>query len=110
MARLRRRAEFLAAAKGLSRPSGAVVVQARDRGDGSAEVRLGFTATRRIGGAVRRNRAKRRLREAARIVAPLHARGGCDYVFIARLGTGERPWARLLDDMKNALVRLAAEL
>jgi ribonuclease P protein component len=57
-----------------------------------------------------RNRAKRRLREAARILAPVHARPGCDYVFIARGGTVARPWTRLLDDMKSALIRLAADL
>ncbi len=87
-----------------------MVAQARHRGDGSSVVRIGFTATKRIGGAVERNRAKRRLREAARILAPLHARGGCDYVFIARGGTVSRAWAPLLDDMKSALIRLAADL
>jgi ribonuclease P protein component len=56
-----------------------------------------------------RNRAKRRLREAARLLAPLHAAPGCDYVFIARGGTVSRPWTRLLDDMKTALIRLAAD-
>ena len=110
LARLKKRPDFLAAAKGLNCARGAVVAQARYRGDGSPLIRLGFTATRRIGGAVVRNRAKRRLREAARIVAPLHARPGCDYVFIARGGTVSRPWAPLLDDMKSALVRLAADL
>ncbi len=87
-----------------------MVAQARYRADGSPIVRIGFTATKRIGGAVVRNRAKRRLREAARIVAPLHARRGCDYVFIARGGTASRSWAPLVDDMKNALIRLAADL
>jgi ribonuclease P protein component len=110
IARLEKRPDFLAAAKGLNCARGAVVAQARHRGDGSPLIRIGFTATRRIGGAVVRNRAKRRLREAARFVAPLHARPGCDYVFIARGGTVSRPWAPLLDDMKNALIRLAADL
>lgn len=89
---------------------GAVSAQARGRGDDNPVIRLGFTATRRIGGAVVRNRAKRRLREAARLLAPLHAKLGCDYVLIARQGTANRPWARLLDDMKSALIRLAADL
>jgi ribonuclease P protein component len=87
-----------------------VLVQARDRRDGTDQVRVGFTATRRIGGAVVRNRAKRRLREAARATFPDLARSGCDYVLIARGGAGERPWARLLDDVKTALIRLAADL
>ena len=108
--RLRKRPDFLATAKGVICARGAVVAQARNRGDGAETTRIGFTATRRIGGAVVRNRAKRRLREAARILAPLHARAGCDYVFIARGGTAARPWGRLLDDMKTALIRLAADL
>ena len=69
-----------------------------------------FTATRRIGGAVQRNRAKRRLREAARLTAPGLARAGCDYVLIARSGVVSRPWPALLDDVKSALIRLAADL
>jgi ribonuclease P protein component len=110
IARLKKRPDFLATAKGLGCARGAVVAQARHREDGSDVVRIGFTATRRIGGAVVRNRAKRRLREAARLLAPLHTRAGCDYVFIARGGTASRPWAPLLDDMKSALIRLSADL
>ena len=105
--RLTSRPQFLAAAKGVSKASGAVVVQALDRGDGAATVRVGFTATRKVGGAVIRNRAKRRLREAARALLPLHAHPGYDYVLVARQGTPDRPWDRLLDDVKSALIRLA---
>jgi ribonuclease P protein component len=108
--RLKTRPDFLAAARALNCARGAVVAQARYRHDDSTLIRIGFTATKRIGGAVVRNRAKRRLREAARIVAPLHARAGCDYVFIARGGTVSRAWALLLDDMKTALIRLAADI
>jgi ribonuclease P protein component len=67
------RPQFLAAAKGVSEARGAVVVQRLDRGDDMPVVRLGFTATRKIGNAVVRNRAKRRLREAARAMAPMLA-------------------------------------
>ncbi len=73
-------------------------------------IRVGFTATKRIGGAVERNRAKRRLREAARALLPDAGRRGCDYVLIARNGAIKRPWPRLLDDVKSALIRLAADL
>jgi ribonuclease P protein component len=106
--RLKRRADFLAAAKGASCARGAVVVQALDRSALQSKIRAGFTATRKIGGAVVRNRAKRRLREAARLTLPLHGKPGFDYVFIARGGTAGRPWARLLDDVKSALISLAA--
>lgn len=106
--RLKKRPEFLAAAKGPSCARGAVVVQALDRADALVLVRAGFTATRKVGGAVTRNRAKRRLREAVRQLLPLHGRQGFDYVFIARAGTATRPWPRLLDDIKSALVSLAA--
>jgi ribonuclease P protein component len=105
-----KRPQFLAAAKGAYRAQGAVVVQLRHRQDDQAVIRAGFTATKRIGGAVVRNRAKRRLREAARMLLPLHGRPGCDYVFVARDGTPLRDWTRLLDDVKSALIRLAADL
>ena len=108
--RLKKRPDFLLAAKALNCARGAVVAQARDRADGFSNIRIGFTCTKRIGNAVARNRAKRRLREAARIVAPLYALAGCDYVFIARSGTAKRAWAALVDDMKSALIRLAADL
>ena len=105
--RLTSRPQFLAAARGVSEARGAVVVQRLDRQDDDPVVRIGFTATRKVGGAVVRNRAKRRLREAARALVPLIGRPGSDYVFIARMGTAGRSWDRLLDDVKSALTRLA---
>lgn len=107
--RLTKRPEFLACAQAPSCARGAVVIQARPRDDDRPLVRAGFTATKRIGGAVQRNRAKRRMREAARLLLPDLGRPGFDYVFIARGGVTTRPWVRLLDDMKSALIRLAAE-
>ncbi|WP_428150860.1 ribonuclease P protein component [Brevundimonas sp.] len=105
--RLTSRPQFLAAAKGVSQARGAVVVQRLDRADGDATMRIGFTATRKVGGAVVRNRCKRRLREAARAMVGQYGVPGSDYVFIARQGTPDRPWDRLLDDVKSALTRLA---
>ena len=95
-------------AQGISAGRGAVVIQARARDGESIEtIRVGFTATKKIGGAVVRNRAKRRLREVARALLPLHGRPGVDYVFVARAGTPQRPWERLLDDAKSALLSLS---
>jgi ribonuclease P protein component len=105
--RLTSRPQFLAAAKGVSEARGAVVVQMLDRADADPAIGLGFTATRKVGGAVVRNRAKRRLREAARHLLPLYGVAGRDYVLIARMGTADRAWERLLDDVKSALTRLA---
>ena len=108
IARIQKRVDFLACAQGPHCARGAVLVQARARDD-SPLVRAGFTATKRIGGAVQRNRAKRRLREAVRQILPELAHPGFDYVFIARGGVTTRPWPRLLDDVKSALLRLAAD-
>jgi len=107
--RLKKRADFLAAARAPSCARGAIVLQARDRADDTPLIRIGFTATRKVGGAVVRNRAKRRMREAARALLPQLGKPGYDYVLIARGGAPTRPWLRLLDDVKSALISLAAE-
>lgn len=88
-----------------------MVVQALARTDPLVPpdvMRVGFTATRKVGNAVIRNRAKRRLREAARHLLPAWGRPSVDYVFVARSGTPDRLWPRLLDDVKSALISLAA--
>ena len=67
---------------------------------------MGFTVTRRIGNAVTRNRAKRRLRAAAAEVFPRLGRSGTDYVVIGRAGTAERPYTALVKDLEQAIVKL----
>jgi ribonuclease P protein component len=71
-------------------------------------VRVGFTVTRKIGGAVIRNRAKRRLRAAVETVMPTHAAPGRDYVVIGRAKTNARPFPDLVGDLETALRKLNA--
>jgi len=93
--------------------STSVVVQARQRDDdaagenaaGANEVRIGFTATKKLGGAVVRNRARRRIKAAVQLVAPGHAKPGIDYVFIARAAVLKRPWAKIVADVEQAIDR-----
>ena len=72
--------------------------------------RAGFTATRKIGGAIERNRAKRRLRAAAAALLPLYGVEGSDYVLVARAGTLTRPFADLLEDLAVSLKAAHAKL
>lgn len=105
MQRIRQRRDFLAAAKSPSWGTPGVVVQMRQRDD-ALPARIGFTVTKKIGNAVGRNRVKRRLREAARLTFPGLIREGCDYVLIGRLGTAERPFGALRQDLTTALTKL----
>jgi ribonuclease P protein component len=121
--RLKRRGEFLHvaragrkwAAPGLvlqvlkrrksgDRPAGA----SPDAGPDTEDVRVGFTVTRRVGGAVERNRARRRLRAAVERVMPTHAAFCRDYVVIGRGETLRRPFEALVGDLETALRKLGA--
>jgi len=105
--RLRVRREFLYVAEGYAERRRLVVIQARRRAPPPREtLGLGFTATKKVGGSVVRNRARRRLREAARLLLPRFGVAGVDYVIVARQETGTAPWPRLLDDIEKALVSL----
>ncbi|MDX2235080.1 MAG: ribonuclease P protein component [Hyphomonadaceae bacterium] len=109
--KLTRRAQFQYVQKGERRGRPTLAAQARRRAETDGPhgpPRVGFTATKKIGNAVARNRAKRRLREAARRLVPLYGVAGVDYVFLARETTGTAPWQAVLDDMKDALLSLAA--
>lgn len=104
---LKTRADFLRVAAGRRRAARpGLVLQAAARPVGSAGdmvVRVGFTASRKVGNAVVRNRAKRRLRAAAAEVLVGHGQPGVDYVLIARAGTGGRRYADLVADLAAAL-------
>ena len=72
-------------------------------------VRVGFTASRKVGKAVVRNRAKRRLRAIAAEVLPQMGHPGTDYVLVARATASERPSAELVGDLEGALRQLARQ-
>jgi ribonuclease P protein component len=105
---LKRRRDFLRVARlRNSTATRGLVLQAGARGDDTVPgPRVGFTASRKVGNAVERNRARRRLRAAVREVIPLHAAPGHDYVVIARAATLERPYDALKNDLAVALKRL----
>ena len=109
LVRLKTRADFLrvAATRARAARPGLVLQAAPQPGETGARLRVGYTASRRVGNAVARNRAKRRLRAAAASVLPVLGRDGIDYVLIARAGTGARPYAELLADLEGALRQLS---
>ena len=82
-----------------------VVLQALSRDDGEP-ARLGFTVTKKIGNAVIRNRTRRRLKEAARLVLATHPVSGVDLVLIGRAATAGRNFDALQDDVRRALVKV----
>ncbi len=102
-----KRADFLRAAQGRRQSTPAFTVQARRRGDENPAIRVGYTCSKKVGNAVTRNRAKRRLREVARAVLPATAQCGWDYVLVGRPGaTVERAFALMLDDLAAAVARI----
>ena len=112
IARLTRRQDFLLLAKGMKVFTASFVMQARARarrhqGDlDESAIRVGLTASRKVGNAVARNRAKRRMRQAASEIFPPRAQEGWDYVIIARKTILTYDYKKLKKDLANSLNRL----
>ena len=104
MSVIKKRQDFLSLrnARRTSRPG--FLMLSKNNPEIGDSLRLGLTVTKKLGGAVIRNRIRRRLRAAAREVFPLHGSAGTDYVLVARKAAYDRNYADLLDDMKRALL------
>lgn len=101
---LTQRADFLRAARADKVVTPGFILQIRNRRDDTALVRVGFTCSKKVGNAVARNRAKRRLREIARLVLAQHGKAGHDYVLIGRAGkTASHSFTSLLQDLQMAV-------
>ena len=108
--RLTIRRQFLHVAQGRKATGRFVLLQVRPTADAAATdrglVRYGLTASKKVGNAVARNRARRRLRAAMLELLPIHGQQGSDYVAVARTATVTADWAALLDDLTRQFVRL----
>lgn len=101
-----RRREFLrVAGRGRRTAAAGLVLQAL-KVPGQADIGFGLTASKKVGNAVRRNRARRRLRALAKELLPDCAEPGHDYVLIARAATPARSWPHLREDLLHSLRRL----
>ena len=110
---IRKRSDFLAANRGLRvARAGFVLLVNRDAApnaeNGEGEMRFGITVTKKIGGAVVRNRMKRRFRELLRELLPVHGIACADHVLIGREGGIERDFALLREELIAALARATA--
>lgn len=101
---LAKRKAFLAAARARRQGTGGFLLQARDRRDDDAAIGVGYTCSKKVGNAVARNRAKRRLREIARLILTENGQPGWDYVLIGKsVDTAARDFQDLQNDLRYAL-------
>jgi ribonuclease P protein component len=109
LGRVTRRADYLAANSALRAPLPGFVLLVRPRGDGDPLIRVGITVSGKVGGAVVRNRMKRRFRELARALLPECGIAGADHILIGRAGGIERDWDLLKLEFRQGLRRLAGK-
>jgi len=106
LATISRRADFLAANAGLRTTTPGFILLVRDRKDSDVSMRIGFTVTKKIGGAVIRNRMKRRFRALAQEIVAAKGFSGADHVMIGRAKGIERDFAQMRFELSSALDRL----
>jgi ribonuclease P protein component len=106
LGRLTKRVEFQRVARGRRVSAETFTLQSRRREAAEREShsspRVGLTVTKSVGGAVERNRVRRRLKEALRAAQPLEAESDHDYVLKARREALRRQFAALVDDVRDA--------
>jgi ribonuclease P protein component len=106
---LTKRSDFLRASYARRIGTGSFLLQARARSDGAVHIGIGFTASKKIGNAVARNRAKRRMRAVVRAVLPLQGVAGWDYVLVAKpQATIARNFQDMIGDLTRALLQVHA--
>ncbi len=110
MVTLKKRRDFLALRNAPKVGTPTFLLAGRENKAAGDKARVGLTVTKKLGGAVVRNRIRRRLRAAVREVFSESAQPGTDYVLIARSAAETRSYAAILDDMKRGLLRLARDI
>lgn len=109
--RLTLRRQFLYVAQGHKATGRYVLLQTRAAAETAVlqrgMLRYGLTASKKVGNAVARNRARRRLRAAMLALLPIHGQSGNDYVAVARIATVTADWTALLDDLTRLFIRLS---
>ncbi|MEC7831188.1 MAG: ribonuclease P protein component [Pseudomonadota bacterium] len=100
--KITKRSDYIRAANSIFKKSSSLVVQFYNRGDTSGP-RYGITASKKIGNAIKRNKAKRRIRHLIKNLLPKYGKNGYDYVFVAKDKVIESPWDSLLQETETIL-------
>jgi ribonuclease P protein component len=109
MLRLRKRQDFLRVRDGRKASATTLTLQARLNPEPGSEPRAGFTVSKKCGGAVQRNRIRRRLREALRRISALHSRAQHDYVIVGRSAALSASFDAIVDELSAAFARVHSD-